>query len=205
MSLSKSLFQLTVQELTKILQGRDLELPDGRVVKILHTDYYTRTENEKGSYKPMLNMEPGSVYVARIMNAFLFLIVALEGTDSGACVRVTSIQTQNGIVNGAGRVGTWIGFNMHQQTGRLLEHENKPLLLSMEGVLTPEIPPAQEIALIPLTDSVLSKYTDQLAVHFMSQRLNESYENFLERIKQEWKTEDELKKRLTAISLGGSS
>ncbi|MBI2473405.1 hypothetical protein HYV70_02535 [Candidatus Uhrbacteria bacterium] len=196
MSLSKSLFQLTVQELAKILQGQDLELPDGRVIKILKTDYYTRTENEKGSYKPMLNMEPGSVYVARIMNAFLFLIVALEGTDSGACVRVTSIQTQNGIIKGPGRVGTWIGFNMHQQTGRLMEREGKPLLLSMEGVLTPEILPVQKTVLIPITDSVLSKYTDHLAIHFMSERLDEAYEEFLERIKREWITEDELKKRL---------
>ena len=129
------------------------------------------------------------------MNAFLFLIVAL----SGACVRVTSIQTPTGMIKGPGRVGKWIGFTTHQQTGHLLEREGKPLLLSMEGILTPEIPPVQETPLTILTDAVLSKYTDQLAVYFMSAQLTESYEDFLERIKQEWKTEEELKKRLTII------
>jgi hypothetical protein len=199
MSLSKPLFQLNVDELASSLQGQDLELPDGRIIKILHTDFYTRSENEKGSYKPMLEMEAGRVYVPRIMNAFLFLIVALDGIHSGACVRVINIQTQTGIIKGPGRVGKWIGFNTHQKTGRLLEREEQPLLLIMEGILTPEIPPVQETLLIPLTDNLLSKYTDQLAAHFMSERLDESYEGFLERIKREWKTEEELKKHLTIL------
>ena len=196
MSLSKSLFGLNVHELAQALQGQELELPDGKIIKILRTDFYTRTENDKGIYKSMLDMEAGRVYVPRVMNAFLFLIVALDGIHSGACVRVTSIQTQTGIIKGPGRVGKWIGFNAHQQTGRLVEREGKPLLLSMEGVLTPEILPVQETVLIPMTDSVLSKYTDHLAIHFMSERLDEAYEEFLERIKREWITEDELKKRL---------
>lgn len=194
-----SIFKLGVTDLAKALQGMELELPNGHVVTITQTESYRRVDNDRGVYKPMLDMRPGQVYVARVQSAFMFLVVALDGKDSGACVRIIGLDTpEAGEIVGGGRVGKYVGFTQHRMVGRIEERVGKPLRLIMEGALTPEVPATNGGSKVKLTDRVLSRYADQLADHFRTNaRDGESYEQFLERIKSEWGNEAELKKQLS--------
>lgn len=193
-----SILRLGVQDLAAQLQGRELQLPDGRVVTITQADAFDRASNSKGVYRPMLEMRPGQVFVARVQSAFMFLIVALEGPLAGACVRIKGLDTpEAGEIEGGGRVGKYVGFTEHRQIGRIEERAGKPLRLVMEGVLTPEIPATNGGSKVRLTDRVLGRYADQLADHFRSSvRDGESYDAFLTRIKSDWGNEAELKRQL---------
>ena len=129
-----SIFKLPVADLAQALQGRELGLPGGRVVTITQTDAFPRDQNEKGVYKPMLDMRPGQVFVARVQSAFMFLIVALDGKLSGACVRIIGIDTpEAGEIEGGGRVGKYVGFTEHRQVGLIEERAGKPLRLCHGG------------------------------------------------------------------------
>lgn len=192
-----SIFKLQVVDLAQEMEGKELELPDGRVVTITQADAFDRASNTKGVYKSMLEMRPGQVFVARVQSAFMFLIVALEGRLSGACVRIKGLDTpEAGEIEGGGRVGKYVGFNEHKQVGRIEERPGKPLRLIMEGVLTPEVPTSNGGSKVKLTDRVLSRYADRLGEYFMGNAKDPSYDAFLTRIKTEWGTEAELKKRL---------
>ncbi len=193
-----SIFKLGVHDLAQALQGRELELPNGRVITITQTEAYQRRMNDRGPYKPMLEMSPGQVFVARVQSAFMFLIVALDGKLSGACVRIIGIDTpEAGEVEGGGRVGKYVGFTEHRQVGRIEERAGKPLRLVMEGTLAPEVPATNGGSKVKLTDRVLGRYADQLGAHFMGHaQAGESYDAFLTRIKAEWGNEAELKRQL---------
>ncbi|NQV90628.1 hypothetical protein HQ487_04485 [Candidatus Uhrbacteria bacterium] len=193
-----SLFELSVHELAHQLVGKELKLPDGRTITITSTEPYARADNNRGAYRPILEMQPGQVYVARIMNAFMFLIVAREGEEVGACVRIIGIDTSEaGEIEGGGRVGKYVGFVEHKQIGRIEERAGHPLTLIMEGTLAPEIPATNGGSKVKLTDRVLGRYADEIGAHFMAHPIEaESYNDFLERIKREWVNEAELKKQL---------
>lgn len=193
-----SIFKLDFTHLAQELLGREIELPDGRVVTITQTDPFDRKSNEKGIYKPMLQMQPGQVFVARVQGAFMFLIVALGNKLSGACVRIKGLDTpEAGEIEGGGRVGKYVGFNEHRQIGRIQERLGKPLLLIIDGVLTPEVPATNGGSKVKLTDRILTRYADQLGTYFMrNAREGESYETFLERIKTEWGTLAQLEQTL---------
>ena len=194
---TSSILKLGVHDLASQLQGRELQLPDGRVVTITQTEAYPRADNDRGVYKPMLDMRPGQVFVARVQSAFTFLIVALDGKLSGACVRIIGIDTpEAGEIEGGGRVGKYVGFTEHRQVGRIEERAGK-LKLVMEGTLFPEVPATNGGSKVKLTDRVLGRYADALGAHFMAHaQTGESYDDFLTRIKTEWDNEAELKKQL---------
>lgn len=192
-----SLFDLDVSELAEQLVGYELVLPDGRIVTITQTDTFSRTKNDKPNYREMFGMRPGQVFVPRIMGSYMFLVVALEGDLSGACVRIVGIDTdETGEITGSGRVSKYIGFNAHKQTGMIVEAKGK-LALAMREVLTPKIPSTNGGTKVKLTDRVLRRYADELAVVFMQQaRAEETYDEFISRVKREWQTEAELKRRI---------
>lgn len=198
MAKSHSLFTLGVHELAQALQGQELELPDGRVITITQTEGYPRSQNDRGVYKPMLEMSPGQVFIPRVMSAFVFLIVALDGKQAGACVRIVGIDTpEAGEIGGGGRVSKYVGFTEHRQVGRIEERMGKSLRLVMEGTLAPEVPATNGGSKVRLTDRVLSRYADALGGYYTNRpRAGESYDAFLTRIKSEWSNEAQLKKQL---------
>ncbi|MBT5808006.1 hypothetical protein HOI18_01900 [Candidatus Uhrbacteria bacterium] len=198
-----SLFLNNIDALATALVGRNLTLPNGQVVEITKVDSYHRSANDSGPYKPILVMEPGSVFTPKVMGHAMFLIAALDGGERGGCVRITGIKTaENEVITGGGRVGKYVGFD-HQQTGRVeVIDDDGNLKLTVEGVLVPQMPKSTGAGVekkgTPLTETIIAKYADELPLYYTEfcEPADTSFEDLLQEVRDDWGTEEELKDRL---------
>lgn len=184
------LFQNDVDALASALIGRAIGLPDGRRCVPTSTRAFPRRDNEKGIYKPMLDMRPGDVFVARQQSAFLFLVVSFDADGNGACVLVDGAVIGGNAFDGPGRVGGGIGFTAHRQTGSLVERPDGSLALEFTGVLEPKEPAKPSPK---LTERLLQDRMTEVSEAFVARGdETETFERFLERIRAECRTVAEL-------------
>jgi len=190
-----SLFDAVAGILASNLLNRELELPNGQVVTIIETNHYTREENAKGSYAPILDMDPSRVFSPRIMGHPMFLIACwdrVSGEDVlGGCVRISAIDTDtHGVISGAGRVGRAVGFTQHKQMGQVTERQGAPLLLSIIGVVKPDIVLS---GAVKLSARVMAKYMEPLTHRYLQDGGKFSMVDWMEKLEDEHKTEPALR------------
>ncbi len=188
-----SIFDQDVHSLGPDLRGRELELPGGTVVCIEEADVYSRETNEKGVYKPLLEMNPGEVFVPKVMGHPMILIAAKDGGQLGGCVRLKVISTpEHGTVSGGGRVGRFVGVMEHKACGRVREREGEPLLLEIDGVMEPTRPDPKPPK-HPLPERIVSRYMSRLSKLFME--LGDTapeFDPWLEDVRDKHRTESAL-------------
>lgn len=193
--------------LASSLLNQQLELPDGRVCTITSVDAFEHTKNDTPTYRAMFSMAPGDVFTPSVMGHPMFLIVCYDGQKIGGCVRVTGLTDAAGNgCTGSGKVGKFVGFS-HKQTGKIVERGGgQPLLLQMTGTLTPSVvtsaTPKKETAKTRKNSSVLlsgvaGKYLTELSEKYRAIATPEdTFNNWLDKIRAEHNTEAKLKKFL---------
>ncbi len=199
-----SLFDQDVHALSTSLQGMELELPDGSTVTITGTDTFTRDGNDRGVYKPMLDMRPGEVFAPKVQGHPMFLIVALntEGGESGACVRIIGLDTGDGRLSGGGRCGKFVGFTEHGQIGRIVEQANGTLLLEVTGTLESRRPATSGTSTKrrrkgPLSSAVTSQYMAELTTRYQQDAGDgDTFEAWLPQVQADHNTEAKLRRFL---------
>ncbi len=197
-----SIFDLSSPlSLAAALQDCELELPSGATVTITEVDAYKKAENDKPSYRAMFEMSPGDVYTPNVMGHPMFLIVCRDGKETGGCVRIRAISSNEETIQGAGRVGNFIGFE-HAQTGRIIERAGLPLLLQLQGSLSPKKVKTSKSTQAkkpkgPLSSTLTASYMNQLTAKYREvAQSNDDLSTWLESVRATHNTEVKLKRFL---------
>lgn len=95
--------------------GKLLDTGKGKVVVISTARGFSRSENTTPPYRPMLEMQPGYVFVPVVQHHPIILIVC----KNGSCIQITGVQDLVTVeeVRGAGKVAQYLGFTISNEIG----------------------------------------------------------------------------------------
>lgn len=182
------------------LRGRTVHLPDGRDIILRKVSGFGRKENDTPSYRPMFDMNPGDVFVPRVMASFIWLVVCKDGADTGGCVAVEEIEADGQVIKGKGRVASAVGFSVHRTTGRLIEELDNSLTLSVSGALSPSLPaskkPGSHGRRKLLSQAIVKRHMGKIVDRFNADPKGKSLEDFVDEVRRACQTEDDLEQFL---------
>ena len=194
-----SIFELPYKPLAKELVGKTMVVGQHRVT-IMDAQGYPRSENDTGVYKPVVDMQPGEVFVPRHRNAFLFLIACKDGENTGGCVLVREIELDGHLYKGPGTVTQALGIQTHAATGKLHEREIGELSLSMDGVAPPADPPRDKAAKArKMSEALLSKHMPNIVKAWKKSSQGTTFLDFTNKLVAECPDEAALRKRLREL------
>lgn len=194
-------------QLAQALVGKLLELPDGQICEITGADGFTWAENQKPVYRDLLHMGIADVFTPVVSGHPMFLIVCMDGTQIGGCVRITGLTNGPNItVEGAGRIGKFVGFS-HKQTGRIIERGERPLLLHMDGSLSPQATSddapkksrGKKKSAGPLPDKIVQRHMERLTIKYTRVATStDTFDVWIQNVRTEHPTEAALNRYLNA-------
>ncbi len=100
---TEALMGQNVADFAKALQNRRIAIQgSGKSVVITGVQPFTAEEN-KGRYKPLLEMQPGTLWVTQMMGNALPLVAALDNGKPGGCVRLMTALTHDDSIGRDGK------------------------------------------------------------------------------------------------------
>lgn len=189
-------FNQGARELANNLNNRHL-VRDDQVITITNVEAFPGSQEPR--YQPVMALEPGGVYIAPFLTSALVLIRSNDG-----CVLISGIVKNDQQITGPGRVAAALGIRTRKRSGHLAIRPDR----SFELVLPPEAssPEGSERAQVRapkpkanrngngLGQETLARYMKRLTEVWQATPTSprERFQDFLNRVLQECKSEHEL-------------
>lgn len=196
--MSQSFWGRDPKDVALDLSGLTLRVGNKKAI-IFNATPYDRSEQQRGLYKPMLEMAAGDVYCPKLMTSVLLLITTGTGETLGSCVRIDDIQIGGIRHEGAGRVTAALGITTAKSRGvaRIVDDicvevslDAHPLQASQDKASGK---PKREPSIGP---KVLAKLLPQILKKYLAERPPISFEDYLNNLLRECKSEGDLRRKI---------
>jgi len=192
------LFHSSFEKQAVLLRGKILRV-GSKVYTINEAEGFARDENERGIYKPIVDMAPGEVYCPRARNTILFLIACHDGRGPGGCVLIRGLLSPDrGLIDKPGNVSAALGITVPKTTGRVVELPSGELQLELNDEQDSDASTVK--VTIPRVDAglgkaVLKRHATKIAKAY-ARKGRGKFQDFLDNLVTRCRTEAEL---LTAL------
>ena len=193
------LFDASYEKQSALLRGKILRMGQ-RVFTINVAEGYARSENEKGIYKPIVGMAPGTVYCPRSRNTILFLIACFDGQGIGGCVLIRELLSpERGVISKPGNVSAALGITVAKTTGRIVELPSGELRLDLDGAQ--DEPTVEAVETQPkgepgISQAAIQRLMPLISAAFAKRMDGVTFQAFLEELLGHHKTEADLRAAL---------
>lgn len=104
------------KRVAKQLFGKYMVVGD-KTVTIRDAEGFYRSEGLRPLYKPMLTMDPGSVYCPQFGRTILLVIAVLDRKKPGGRVLIREIQYNGSVISGPAKVAQYLGITESRRRG----------------------------------------------------------------------------------------
>lgn len=197
----QSLWENLASDVAVSLKGRTLRVGFQKAV-VLKASAYGRAEQERGLYRPMLDMKAGDVYCPRIRNTIMLCIVTGQGRTLGGCVRIDGIEINGARHTGPGAVTGALGITVPRSKGsaRIVGARDVELSLDTIPLRKPRGGAQKQPPKIKqgISDKALARLLPLIVDRYLADDPPVTFEGYLNALLQECATETELRKKITA-------
>ncbi|MBI3421271.1 MAG: hypothetical protein HY006_04345 [Candidatus Sungbacteria bacterium] len=143
---------------------------------VLAAQGYTREDNEKGIYEPIVDMAPGEVFCPRQRNSIYLLIATLDHGQRGGCVLIRAVEVGGVNYNGPGVVSQALGIGEPRITGHTEWKDERTLRIILPNTkLEPAAKPKRRVKLQPgngISMAVLHPHMPEITTKYMAMGAN---------------------------------
>lgn len=199
--MSQSLWENRASDVAVALKGRSLQVGSQEAV-VLQASAYGRSEQERGLYRPMLDMKAGDIYCPRIRNTIMLCIVTGQGRTLGGCVRIDGIEINGARHTGPGAVSGALGITVPRSKGSARIAGVREVEINLDTIpLRKPSGSAQKQSLktkYGISDKAMARLLPLIVNRYLADDPPVTFEGFLNTLLQECATETVLRQRITA-------
>lgn len=196
--MDQSFWERSARDVAASLPGFVLHV-GGKEAVIFHATPFECDEQQRGLYKPMLDMEGGQVYCPKFMASVLLLIATGKGKTKGGCVRIDDIELDGVRFEGPGRVTSALGIVTANARGLAQIVDNA----CVDVLLDTHSPQPRRNASVKqpqrergISETVLAKYRKLIVKKYLAENHRITFQEYLNLLLETCTTEAELSKRV---------
>ena len=198
---STEFWQQSPAAVARLLLGKTI-IVGGQEATVLSTEGFRRAENgDNGLYRPMLEMEPGSIYCPRRRNAVLLLLVTADREAWGGCVLVRAIESGGCIYHGPGAVTNFLEIKEHATQGTTSWSDESTLVVRPDGIPDTKRRPLRKTQAVVAGNGIgaetLARLMPKLTAAYMRLApMETAFQQFLNGLLAECSDANELRRRI---------